>query len=168
MNAGIPGREVKDVVRELEVMSPTGARIRHLGRRLLRFGYRALRGLAPGSVILSALLRIRVSTPAEVKAEVGRLLAERAGRQPLDLPSCGSVFKNPPGAFAGKLIEAAGLKGERIGGAQISPIHANFIVNTGSATASDVISLIAKARALVRFRTGIVLEPEVKILGRGA
>jgi UDP-N-acetylmuramate dehydrogenase len=168
MNAGIGEREVKDVVCELEVMSPTGARIRHLGRQLLRFSYRALRGLAPGSVILSALLRIRISTPAEVKAEVNRLLAERASRQPLELLSCGSVFKNPPGAFAGRLIEAAGLKGEQIGGAQISTIHANFIVNTGGATASDVISLIAKARALVRFRTGILLEPEVKILGRGA
>ena len=97
-----------------------------------------------------------------------RILAERANRQPLDLPSCGSVFKNPPGGFAGQLIEAAGLKGEKIGGAQISTTHANFIVNTGGAKASDVISLIAKARALVRFRTGIVLEPEVKILGRVA
>jgi UDP-N-acetylmuramate dehydrogenase len=168
MNAGIGHREMKDVVRELEVMNPTGGRIRHLGRHLLRFGYRALRGLAPGSVILSALLEVRASTRAEVKAEVDRLLAERASRQPLDLPSCGSVFKNPPGGFAGQLMEAAGLKGERIGGAQISTTHANFIVNSGNATASDVISLIAKARALVRFRTGIVLEPEVKILGRGA
>jgi UDP-N-acetylmuramate dehydrogenase len=167
MNAGIGHREMKDVVSELEVMSPTGGRIRHLGRGLLRFGYRALRGLASGSVILSALFEIAISTPAEVKAEVERLLAERASRQPLDLPSCGSVFKNPPGGFAGQLIEAAGLKGERIGGAQISTTHANFIVNTGGATASDVISLIAQARALVRFRTGIDLEPEVKILGRG-
>ena len=168
MNAGIGHREVKDVVCELEVMSPTGRRIRHLGRQLLRFSYRALRGLAPGSVILSALFKVRISTRAEVKAEVDRLLAERASRQPLDLPSCGSVFKNPPGGFAGQLIEAAGLKGERIGGAQISTTHANFIVNSGGATASDVISLIAKARALVHCRTGIVLEPEVKILGRGA
>jgi UDP-N-acetylmuramate dehydrogenase len=166
MNAGIGSRELKDVVRELEVMSPTGARIRHIERRCLRFRYRALRGLAPGSVILSGLLEVRISTPAEVKGEVDRLLAERAARQPLDLPSCGSVFKNPPGAFAGQLIEAAGLKGERIGGAEISTTHANFIVNTGGATASDVIALIAKARALVRFRTGIALEPEVKILGR--
>jgi UDP-N-acetylmuramate dehydrogenase len=168
MNAGIGTRELEDVVRELEVMSPTGARIRHLERSLLRFSYRALRGLAPGSVILSALLEVRISTPAEVKGEVDRLLAERVARQPLDLPSCGSVFKNPPGGFAGQLIEAAGLKGERIGGAQISTTHANFIVNTGKATALDVISLIAKARALVHFRTGIVLEPEVKILGRAA
>jgi UDP-N-acetylmuramate dehydrogenase len=167
MNAGIRQREVKDAAWELEVMSPTGARIRHLGRELLRFSYRALRGLAPGSVILSALFKVCISTPAAVKAEVDRLLAERADRQPLDLPSCGSVFKNPPGGFAGQLIEAAGLKGERIGGAQISTTHANFIVNTGGATALDVISLIAKAKALVHFRTGIVLEPEVKILGRG-
>ncbi len=166
MNAGIRTREIRDVVRELEVMSPTGVRIRHLERRQLRFGYRALRGLAPGSVILSGLFEVRISTPAEVKGEVDRLLAERATRQPLDLPSCGSVFKNPPGGFAGQLIEAAGLKGERIGGAEISTTHANFIVNTGGATASDVIALIAKARALVRFRTGIALEPEVKILGR--
>jgi UDP-N-acetylmuramate dehydrogenase len=168
MNAGIGQREMKDVVCELEVMNPTGGQIRHLGHQLLRFSYRALRGLAPGSVILSALFEIRISTRAEVQAEVKRLLAERASRQPLDLPSCGSVFKNPPGGFAGQLIEAAGLKGEQIGGAQISTTHANFIVNRGGATASDVISLIAKARALVRFRTGIVLEPEVKILGRGA
>jgi UDP-N-acetylmuramate dehydrogenase len=119
-------------------------------------------------VILSALFKVRISTRAEVKAEVDRFLAERASRQPLDLPSCGSVFKNPPGGFAGQLIEAAGLKGERIGGAQISTTHANFIVNSGGATASDVISLIAKTRALVHCRTGIVLEPEVKILGRGA
>ncbi len=168
MNAGTREREVKDVVCELEVMSPTGARIRHLGRQFLRFGYRALRGLAPGSVILSALLEIRISTPAKVKAEVNRLLTERANSQPLDLPSCGSVFKNPPGNFAGRLIEAASLKGERIGGAQISTTHANFIINTGGATASDVISLIARARTLVRFRTGIILEPEVKVLGRSA
>jgi UDP-N-acetylmuramate dehydrogenase len=168
MNAGIGQREVKDMVCEIEVMSPTRARIRHLGRQLLHFGYRALRGLAPGSVILSALFKVRISTRAEVKAEVDRLLAERARRQPLDLPSCGSVFKNPPGGFAGQLIEAAGLKGERVGGAEISTTHANFIVNRGGATATDVISLIAKARALVRCRTGIVLEPEVRILGRGA
>ena len=168
MNAGIGDREVKDAVCELEVMSPTGAQIRHLGRRRLRFTYRALRGLAPGSVILSALWKVRISSSAEVKAEVARLLAERAKRQPLDLPSCGSMFKNPPRGFAGQLIEAAGLKGERIGGAQISTTHANFIVNTGGATASDVIALIARARALVHCRTGVVLEPEVKILGREA
>ena len=88
--------------------------------------------------------------------------------QPIDAPSCGSVFKNPPGSHAGRLIEAAGLKGEKHGGAQISTLHANFIVNTGGATAADVLALIGHARAAVRLRTGVLLEPEVRIWGRNA
>jgi UDP-N-acetylmuramate dehydrogenase len=167
MNAGIPDRETKDAVREVEVMSPTGAKLRHLPREHLDFAYRALRGLAPGSVILSALLAVRVSKREAVAEEIERLLEKRAATQPLDVPSCGSVFKNPRGSYAGRLIEAAGLKGARHGGAQISPVHANFIVNTGLATAADVLALIGHARAAVRMRTGILLEPEVRIVGRG-
>ncbi|MDX1649685.1 MAG: UDP-N-acetylmuramate dehydrogenase [Myxococcota bacterium] len=167
MNAGIGTREMKDVVRELEVMSPTGAKRRHLPRERLRFVYRGLRGLAPGSVVISALLAVEEAKRAEVEAEVKRLLARRAATQPLDVPSCGSVFKNPPHRFAGQLIEAAGLKGERFGGACISPVHANFIVNEGDATAADVLALIGKARAVVRARTGILLQREVKVWGRG-
>lgn len=168
MNAGIGEREMKDVVREVEVVSPTGASRRHLARERLRFVYRALRGLAPGSVVVSALLAVQPVKRDEVAAEIDRLLARRAATQPLDAPSCGSVFKNPPRRFAGQLIEAAGLKGERFGGAQISTVHANFIVNLGDATASDVLALIGKARALVRTRTGIDLEPEVRVWGRDA
>jgi UDP-N-acetylmuramate dehydrogenase len=167
-NAGIPGREVRDRVREIEVMSPTGRSLRHMERRQLRFVYRALRGLAPGSLILSAIFGIALSTPAEVRAEVDRLLARRASSQPLDVPSCGSVFKNPPGDFAGRLIEAAGLKGHRIGAAQISPVHANFIANLGGASAADVLALIQTARTAVQQQTGIRLEPEVRIIGRRA
>jgi UDP-N-acetylmuramate dehydrogenase len=166
MNAGIPSRETKDAVREVEVMSPTGAKLRHLPRERLGFGYRALRGLAPGSVIVSALLAVEPSDKGRVAAEIDALLERRAKTQPLDVPSCGSVFKNPPGSHAGRLIEAAGLKGERHGGAQISTLHANFIVNTGGATASDVLALIGTARAAVRLRTGVRLEPEVRIWGR--
>lgn len=166
MNAGIPSRETKDAVREVEVMSPTGAKLRHLPRERLGFGYRALRGLAPGSVIVSALLAVEPSDKSRVAAEIDALLERRAKTQPLDVPSCGSVFKNPPGSHAGRLIEAAGLKGERHGGAQISTLHANFIVNTGGATASDVLALIGTARAAVRLRTGVRLEPEVRIWGR--
>ena len=140
MNAGIPSREVQHVVREIEVMAPSGGAIRHLERSALRFVYRGLRGLAPGSVILSALFAVSFATPALVKAEVDRLLARRAQTQPLDVPSCGSVFKNPPGDHAGRLIELVGLKGHRVGGAQISPLHANFIANLGGATAADVLS----------------------------
>jgi UDP-N-acetylmuramate dehydrogenase len=167
-NAGIPGREVKDQLREIEVMSSTGSSLRHMERRQLRFAYRALRGLAPGSLILSVLFGIALSTPAEVGAEVERLLARRASSQPLDVPTCGSVFKNPPGDFAGRLIEAAGLKGRRIGKAQISPVHANFIANLGGASAADVLALIQAARAAVQQQTGIWLEPEVHIIGRRA
>jgi UDP-N-acetylmuramate dehydrogenase len=168
MNAGIGAREAKDVVREIEVMSPAGKRLRHFAREALRFRYRALAGLAEGSVVVSALLAVEIADRARVEAESERLLARRRETQPVDQPSCGSVFKNPRGHFAGQLIEAAGLKGEARGGAMISPLHANFIVNTGGASASDVLALIGHARALVRLKTGIALEPEVKIWGRSA
>lgn len=168
MNAGIPNQEMKDRVREIEVMSPSGRRTRRLERTSLRFVYRALRGLAPGSVLLSALFSVSLSTPAAVREEVDRLLARRAGTQPLNVPSCGSVFKNPPGDHAGRLIEAAGLKGHRIGGAEFSTLHANFIANTGGATADDVLALIEHARRSVREQTGILLVPEVRVVGRSA
>ena len=166
MNAGIPSRETKDAVREIEVMSPSGRQLRHLPRERLGFQYRCLRGLAPGSVILSALLAVEPSERSRVAAAIDELLERRAATQPIDVPSCGSVFKNPPGGHAGRLIEAAGLKGARHGGAQISTLHANFIVNTGGASASDVLALIGHARAAVRLRTGVLLEPEVRIWGR--
>jgi UDP-N-acetylmuramate dehydrogenase len=168
MNAGIPDREVGDRVLEIEVVSPTGARIAHLPRPVLHFRYRALRGLAPGSVIVSALLRIDRKAPAAVRAEVDALLARREKTQPLSVPSCGSVFKNPPGDYAGRLIEAAGLKGHRVGGAQISPLHANFIANLGGATASDVMELIRLAKERVRAQSGTELECEVRIVGGAA
>ncbi len=165
MNAGIRGREVKDVVQEIEVISPTGREVRRLPRAELRFTYRALRGLAPGSVIVSALLRVNLSDTDSVRAEVDRLLAARSNSQPLNVPSCGSVFKNPPGDFAGRLIEAAGLKGRRLGGAEISPVHANFIANRGGATAADVLALIQEAQAAVWRTAGVRLIPEVRIIG---
>jgi UDP-N-acetylmuramate dehydrogenase len=168
MNAGIPEREIGDAVREIEVMSPTGEKTRRLARGSLEFRYRALRGLAPGSVIVSALLDVAAADAGVVRAEVARLLAKRAASQPLDVPSCGSVFKNPPGDYAGRLIEAAGLKGERVGDAEISPVHANFIANRGRARAADVLALIETARERVAKEFGIELEPEVRILGRPA
>jgi UDP-N-acetylmuramate dehydrogenase len=149
-------------------MSPTGASVRHLKRDGLRFAYRTLRGLAVGSVILSALFEVGISTPARVRAEVDRLLAQRSRSQPLNLPSCGSVFKNPPGDYAGRLIESVGLKGRRIGGAQISPVHANFITNLDGATAEDVLALIEEAQEKVFDAAGIRLVPEVRIVGRRA
>ena len=165
MNAGIPGREIADAVREVEIASPAGAGIRHLPREALHFRYRALCGLAPGSVVLSALLAVEVSTPQAVRAEVERLLERRARTQPLHVPSCGSVFKNPPGDFAGRLIESVGLKGRRIGGAEISSIHANFSANVDHATAGDVVALMVEAQGAVARATGRRLDPEVRVVG---
>lgn len=168
MNAGTPQHEIGSCVEELEVMSPSGRCIRHLPRAGLRFVYRALRGLAPGSVLLSALFSVTLSTSSAVREEVDRQLSRRAGTQPLNVPSCGSVFKNPPADHAGRLIEAAGLKGHRIGGAEFSPMHANFIANIGGATASDVLALIEYAQKTVHSQSGILLVPEVRVIGRPA
>jgi UDP-N-acetylmuramate dehydrogenase len=167
MNAGVPEREVKDVVADVLVMEKDGAE-RQLAPDALRFAYRRAPGLPQGAVVLAAGFRVRESSAEDVQKEVDRHLEKRSRTQPLDVPSCGSVFKNPPGDFAGRLIEAAGLKGARVGGAEISTVHANFIVNRGGATASDVLALIERARRTVRETSGIELEPEVRIVGREA
>ena len=166
MNAGIAEREIGEATHELEVMTPTGHGLRRLPRTTLEFRYRGLRGLAPGSVIVSGLLEVVPTDPVVVRTEVERLLAKRAATQPLQVPSCGSVFKNPPGDYAGRLLEAAGLKGERVGDAEISELHANFITNRGRACAADVLVLIERARERVAREFGIDLEPEVHVLGR--
>jgi len=168
MNAGIGVRELKDVVHEIEIFDAQGKGLRRLARAELDFQYRDLTGLPEGAVLLAALLHVTPSTRQAVQREVDRLLAQRSDSQPLNVPSCGSVFRNPDGGFAGQLIEQAGLKGERIGGAEISPVHANFIVNIGGATAADVFELIERARDRVRECTGIELASEVRVIGRTA
>ncbi len=167
MNAGIGEREVRDVVLEIEVFGPDGSGPATRGRDSLDFAYRRLVNLEPGAVVTAARFATTPSTPAEVAATVDALLAKRQATQPLDVPSCGSVFKNPPGDHAGRLIEASGLKGLEEGAARISTRHANFIVNAGGAKASDVLRLIERARDAVYRATGIELETEVRILGRG-
>jgi UDP-N-acetylmuramate dehydrogenase len=136
------------------------------------FQYRR-RGLE-GVVVLEAEVRLAPRDPAELEIEVERLFAWREQGTPFNQACCGSVFKNPPGPppagwerpwTAGSLLEAAGLKGTRVGGAEISPMHANYFVNTGGATAADVRALIAAARDTVRARFGVELETEVKLVG---
>jgi UDP-N-acetylmuramate dehydrogenase len=168
MNAGIPKREMRDVVMEVEVFSPSGRGHRHLPKESLHFEYRNLAGLAPGSVIVSALFQVTRDEPARVGERVRDLLDRRARTQPLNVPSCGSVFKNPPGDHAGRLIEASGLKGFQSGGAQISPVHANFIANTGDAKAADVLTLIETAQEKVHADSGARLRREVRIVGSPA
>ncbi|HEB89094.1 MAG TPA: UDP-N-acetylmuramate dehydrogenase [Deltaproteobacteria bacterium] len=168
MNAGIGVREMKDVVHEIDLLDRRGMALPTLPRDRLDFRYRALHGLEPGSILVAARLRVTPGDRARIREEIDRLLESRRATQPIDIPSCGSVFRNPPGDHAGRLIEAAGLKGLREGAAQISPVHANFIVNHGGATASDVLRLIDRARRAVADETGIVLETEVKLLGTPA
>ena len=168
MNAGIGVRELKDVVRSVTWMDARGQLADPVARADLDFRYRELAGLPPGSVLVAAELSVTPIDRATVKAEIDRLLAHRTETQPTDIPSCGSVFRNPPGDYAGRLIEAAGLKGTREGGAEISTVHANFIVNHGGATAQDVLALVERARMKVRETTGVELETEVQLIGRDA
>jgi UDP-N-acetylmuramate dehydrogenase len=164
MNAGTRERELKDVVVAVEWLA-AGRRCEQ-PREALHFAYRELERPA-GAILLGARLALAPDDPAAIRARMRVQLDARRATQPVDQPSCGSVFKNPPGDFAGRLIEAAGLKGLRCGGAQISELHANFIVTSG-ARASDVLELIARARGEVAARFGIELETEVQIVGEDA
>jgi UDP-N-acetylmuramate dehydrogenase len=164
MNAGVHGREIKDVLTSLELYDPALGAIGSRAREALVFRYRATE-LPAGAVVVSATFRTEPAPPEQIRERQKTLLAQRRATQPVDQPSCGSVFKNPAGDYAGRLIEAAGLKGTREGGAMISELHANFIVNLGGASAADVLRLIERARAEVSARFGIALETEVRVEG---
>jgi UDP-N-acetylmuramate dehydrogenase len=163
MNAGAYGAEFRDVLLDATVVDADGART--LDAAGLDLSYRHS-GLRPGEVVAQVRFRLEPRDPAEVKARASELLAQRKATQPTTKRTFGSVFKNPPGdRGAGRLIEECGLKGHRIGGAVISPMHANFIENAGSATSADAVALMAEARRRVHERFEIVLEHEVRFLG---
>jgi UDP-N-acetylmuramate dehydrogenase len=163
MNAGAFGKYFGARVQELHIISPDG-KLEVKDRTQLKFAYRHFE-MAKGAVIIRVGLKLE-SEPKKIVAErVANYLRKRKQSQPLEYPNAGSVFKNPSHAFAGRLIERAGLKGKRIGGAMISEKHANFIVNTGGAKAKDILDLLYLAQAEVKKRTGIELEPEIKIIG---
>ncbi len=163
LNAGTALGEIGARVLRVDVVLP-GGRNTTLHVDDLHFRYRHAQ-LPAGAIVTRATLRLSREGVDEERAAVAHHLARRKATQPLELPSCGSVFKNPPGDHAGRLIEAAGLKGARIGDAQISEKHANFIVNLGHARASDTLKLIRLARDTVRERFGVTLEPEVHAVG---
>ena len=162
MNAGAYGGEMKDVAEETRFLDED------LNERVFRgaeqgFGYR--RSAFNGDmVLLSARLRLRPGDPETLREECRQLMEKRRMSQPLELPSAGSAFKRPEGAYAAALIDQAGLKGFRIGGAMVSGKHAGFIVNAGGATASDVRRLLDAVRERVLRDSGIALEPEIRIL----
>ena len=165
MNAGTSTGAAADHLEAVEVATPDG--LRWVPAADLRLSYRHCE-LPEGSVLTRARCRVRRGAEPEVQEDARAATADverRRATQPLSLPNSGSVFVNPKGDYAGRLIEQAGLKGERHGGAQISDKHANFIVNLGDATAADVVELIALARATVLAKNGIDLQPEVRLVG---
>jgi UDP-N-acetylmuramate dehydrogenase len=162
MNAGTTIGEMKDVVRRAEVATSEGVGL--VDAAALGLAYRSSR-LPPGAVITRIEAALHRGDVAASERAMQEDRDRRRRTQPLDRPTFGSTFRNPPGDFAGRLIEAVGLKGHRVGGALWSEVHANFVVNAGGATASDVVALVRLARARVREAFGIVLEPEVKLVG---
>jgi len=163
LNAGSYGHEIKDLTRSLTLVDFEG-RVISRPRKELIFGYRLL-ALNPGEVIVSGLLNVTPGNRGDMARKLRTLIKNRRTSQPWQYPSCGSVFKNPPGESAGKLIEASGLKGRQRGEAQVSAQHANFIINRGQARAGDVLSLMQLIRRRVFHRSGILLEPEVRFWG---
>lgn len=164
MNAGAMGGWIFDRVESVEWLGPDG-RIRAAGRAAFDAGYRDCPQLH-GAIVLSAVLRAeRADDPSAIRARMDVMSASRRASQPRD-PSAGCIFRNPPADKAGRLIEQSGLKGESVGGAQVSPVHANFIVNTGQTTATEVLTLLRRVRGVVKAERGIELEPEILVLGK--
>jgi UDP-N-acetylmuramate dehydrogenase len=163
MNAGAHGRSMGEVVLWTDLMDVGGGEER-VPREAITFAYRSAWFPRPGFVI-AAGLRLLVSTEQAVLAENKRCLEEHKRRLPFGWGSAGSVFKNPPGDFAGRLIDAAGLKGLRVGGAEVSAKHANVIVNVEQATAADVLELMRRVAERVFAHSGVALESEVQVIG---
>jgi UDP-N-acetylmuramate dehydrogenase len=163
MNAGTREREMKDVVERVTLLEASGA-VRDVAAGELAWHYRHV-DLPAGAIVLGAQLRAPAGDREQIRAEQAAQLARRRETQPIHDRSCGSVFKNPPGDHAGRLIDAAGLRGTTEGSAQISPMHANFIVTHGRARAADVLALIERAREAVASRFAVTLETEVEIVG---
>ncbi len=164
MNAGAYGGEMKDVVESVTVLEDGEVKT-YLGKEM-DFSYRHSLVLDKEMIVLSVELRLTPGAEEEINATVKELNAKRVEKQPLNYPSAGSTFKRPEGYFAGKLIEEAGLRGYRRGGAQVSEKHCGFVVNTGDATAADIYGLICDVQKKVQEKFDVTLEPEVRLIGR--
>ena len=164
MNAGANGASVGAQVKEILLLNPEGVFFKKT-KDEMNFSYRSSALQNEHAVVVEAVFSCCRRDKKAIKEEMDVYIKKRKETQPLHYPSAGSIFKNPPGESAGRLIESAGLKGEKVGDAQISDLHANFIINLGAATARDVLTLINKVRASVLDRFGIDLKPEVKVLG---
>jgi UDP-N-acetylmuramate dehydrogenase len=164
MNAGAYGGEIKDVLDYALVVDKEGNLIKRMAADLA-LDYRTSNIAENGDIVLEAVFSLTPGNYEEIKAVMDDLTERRESKQPLEYPSCGSVFKRPPGYFAGKLIQDSGLQGTRIGGAEVSKKHAGFIVNINNATASDYIALIRHVQKTVKENFDVALEREVRIIG---
>lgn len=164
MNAGAYGGEMKDVLREVTVMDKNGA-IFSIPAEDLAMGYRTSIIKNAGYLVLEAEIALEKGDMEAIKSRMRQLTEQRTTKQPLEYPSAGSTFKRPEGYFAGKLIMDSGLRGYRVGGAQVSEKHCGFVINTGDATASDVRTLMKNVSDMVYEKYKVRLEPEVKFLG---
>ena len=166
MNAGAFGQWVSDTLLSIEVLHRNGE-IESMMKEQLNMAYRHTE-LPAKTLVISGTFKLNSDDPEAIRERMRTMRKQRSSTQPLALPNCGSVFKNPEGDHAARLIEAVGLKGKKIGNARISSTHANFIVNEGQATSEDVLTLINMAQQAVEKQFGVVLEPEVRILGGAA
>ena len=162
MNAGAYGGEISQVCESVDVMRPTGEIIT-LSAAEMEFSYRHSRIEGTGDIVISAVFALEPKPEEEIRSQMQELMRRRSGSQPLDLPSAGSAFKRPVGGYAAALIDQAGLKGFRIGGAAVSEKHAGFVVNLGNATARDVKALLESVADKVYDNSNIRLEPEVRL-----
>lgn len=165
MNAGAYGGEMKDIVTKVTMLDIDTGKIVTLDNEQMCFGYRTSIIKSHSYVVLSVELELVPGNRDEIKNEMAELSAKRREKQPLEYPSAGSTFKRPEGYFAGKLIEDSGLRGYCVGGAQVSEKHCGFVINRGEATAQDILTLISDVRTKVKDQYGVILEPEVCILG---
>lgn len=163
MNAGAYGGELKQVLRRVNFLD-RALRLDSLPVQELALGYRTSRFETEGGVILEAEFSLAPGDPTAIEAEMQELMARRREKQPLELPSAGSTFKRPQGAFAGALIEQAGLRGFAVGGAAVSTKHCGFVVNTGGATCADVVALTEEVARIVYEKTGYRLEREIRVV----
>lgn len=164
MNAGAYGGEMKDIIEKVYVLDENGAQL-ELDRDALDLGYRHSCIPDKKYIVTKVVLELVPRNEAEIRSEMKELNEKRAEKQPLQYPSAGSTFKRPEGYFAGKLIMDAGLRGYQVGGAQVSEKHCGFVINKGDATAADICQLMQDVSDKVQAQFGVVLEPEVKMIG---
>ncbi len=168
MNAGAYGGEIADVIEYATVLEKSTGSIRTVSASELELSYRHSALQQSGDIVIDVKLNLKKGSYSDIAEEMKTLTSRRNDKQPVQYPSAGSFFKRPEGYFAGRLIQDAGLKGLSVGGAKVSSKHSGFIINTGTATASDILSLMRLVQNTVYDRFGVMMEPEVRIIGEDA